>query len=316
MASLLVCGLVVPAAAAAAPPAAGIGVRLLAPAGASLSNPLARSYIVARLSPGDVITRQVEVTNTTAATRQVAVYAAAASAPGGVFRFAPGHVQNDVSSWTQVGTPQLRLDAGSIARELVTIRVPAQAVRGVHDAVVWAETSSPAPTGGGVTLVNRVGIRIYLTIDGSGAASPAFRISALLATRQADGSQLISAHVNNVGKGPLSVSGEVTLGQGDASGLRAGPFSLAASEPIMPGRSQLVTARVPASVPPGRWRARMLVTSGTVTHTTTATLTLAGPAASPAKPDRRWLIAAAVLAALLLAAEATRFRTVPHAQRR
>jgi hypothetical protein len=59
----------------------------------------------------------------------------------------------------------------------------------------------------------------------------------------------------------------------------------------------------------------MLVTSGTVTHTTSATLTLAGPAASTAKLDRRWLIAAAVLAALLLTAVATRLRTVAHAQR-
>jgi hypothetical protein len=305
--SLLACGLVIPAAAAAAAPAGGIGVRLLRLAGAPAGNPLARSYIVARAAPGDVITRRVEVTNTTGAAHLVSVYAAAASTPGGVFRFGPGHAQNDVSSWTRIGTPLLRLDAGAAADELVTIRVPANAVRGAHDAVVWAETSSPAPTGGGVTLVNRVGIRVYLTVDKSGAAAPAFRISALRATRQTDGSQLVTAHVTNDGSGPLSVSGRLTLGQDGSSGLRAGPFSLAAGAPIMPGHSQLVSARVPAAVPPGRWQVRMLVTSGTVTHTATATLTFAGQTASPAAPGGRSLIGAAVLlAALLLMAAAAR----------
>lgn len=315
---LLACGLlVIPAAAAAAAPAGGIGVRLVPLAGASAADPLARSYIIARLSPGDVVTRRVEVMNTTAGTRQVAVYAAAASAPGGVFQFGPGHAQNDVSSWTRIGTPLLRLGAGSSARELVTIRVPKDAVRGVHDAVVWAETSSPAPTGGGVTLVNRVGVRVYLTIDQSGAAATAFRISALRAERQTDGSQLVTARVTNDGDGPLSASGRLTLGQGGSSGLRAGPFSLAPVAPIMPGHSQLVSVRVPATVPAGRWQARMLVTSGAVTHTTSATLTLTGPAASPAasrRPGGWWLIGGAALLALVLAAARRGRRTAPHAR--
>jgi hypothetical protein len=43
------------------------------------TNPLARTYIADRVSPGMTIRRQVEIINTTHARADVAVYAAAAS---------------------------------------------------------------------------------------------------------------------------------------------------------------------------------------------------------------------------------------------
>jgi hypothetical protein len=123
--------------------------------------------------------------------------------------------------------------------------------------------------------------------------------------------------VTNNGSSPLSVSGRLALAQGDAAGLRAGPFSLAAVAPIMPGRSQLVAVRVPGAVPAGRWQARMLVTSGAVSHTATATLMFAGPAVSPAAPRRPgdgWLIGGAALLVLLLPAAHRHVRTAAHAR--
>jgi hypothetical protein len=173
--SLLACGLLIPAAAAAAA-AGGIGVRLLPLTGASVSNPLARSYIVANLSPGDVITRRVEVTNTTAATRLVAVYAAAVSAPGGVFRFGPGHAQNDVSSWTRISTPLFRLDAGAVAG---TTR--------------WCGLRHPRRHRQAAASAGKPGRRPGLP-DDRPVGRRSDRVSHLLAARRAPGGRIASGH--------------------------------------------------------------------------------------------------------------------------
>ncbi len=59
------------------------------------------------------------------------------------------------------------LPAGTTAFETVTISVPKDASSGRRYAVLWAEVAAPAANG--VTLVNRVGIRIYLSVRSEGA---------------------------------------------------------------------------------------------------------------------------------------------------
>ena len=81
--------------------------------------------------------------------------------------------------------------------EDVTIRVPRNATAGERYAVIWAEASASAPGGGGVRLVNRVHIRVYLTVDRGGAA-PMFTLSGLHADRSG-GEALIVAAVHNTG---------------------------------------------------------------------------------------------------------------------
>ena len=221
--------------------------------------------------------------------------------------FGPGHAQNDLSSWTRIGTPLLRLDAGAAADELVTIRVPANAVRGAHDAVVWAETSSPAPTGGGVTLVNRVGIRVYLTVDKSARPRPRFA-SPHCAPRARRTDRSWSRRTSpTYGRGPLSVSGRLTLGQGGSSGLRAGPFRAGGG---CADHARPIPDRLGAGTGRGATRALAGAHAGHQRrrhpyHHRHADV--AGRTASPASPGGRSLIGAAVLlAALLLMAAATR----------
>ena len=145
-----------------------IGIRLVPVAGDSRDGPLARSYIVDRLAPGTSIRRRVEIINTTRTTANVAVYPAAASLRRGVFGFAPGHSHNELSSWTTVSRGLLRLSPGRKTFDTVTVHVPEEVSSGERYAVVWAEVSEPAPAAGGVTLVNRVGIRMYLSIGPGG----------------------------------------------------------------------------------------------------------------------------------------------------
>jgi len=143
-----------------------IGIRLVY-APTESNDPRTSSYIIDRLAPGTTVSRRVEIVNSTRSTKNVALYPAAASLIQGKFGFAHNHRSNDLSRWTSVSRGARLLPAGAKSFETVTISVPKDASSGRRYAVLWAEVS--APTVGGVTLVNRVGIRIYLSIRPEGA---------------------------------------------------------------------------------------------------------------------------------------------------
>ena len=172
--SLVAC-ILLPATGAVASPssanAGGIGVRLIALPSDTGAGPLARSYIVATVAPGKTLRRRVEISNTTHSAAVVTVYAAAASLHRGTFAFAAGRSPNELSDWTSVSQAVVRLPSGKATYETATINVPKDASAGSRYAVIWAAVSAPAPAGGGVTLVNRVGIRMYLSV-GPGGAPP------------------------------------------------------------------------------------------------------------------------------------------------
>jgi hypothetical protein len=289
-----------------------LGVRLVAPPGAPTSDPLARTYIIASVAPGARLTRDVEISNTTPETMPVLAYAAAASTNGGVFGFADGHTQNDVSSWTRVSRPSIDIAAGETVLENVTIRVPRNAAGGEHYAVIWAEASASAPSGGRVRLVNRVGIRVYLTVANGGAEAPMFTLSGLHADRSG-GEAVIAAVVHNTGGSTLTATGDVTLADGP-SGLRAGPFPITLRQPIAPGGSASVTAPIGSTLPVGPWRVRMVVRSGDLTRAITGTLTFPAAAADsppPAGHGQPWTTAIGLLLlALLVVAGAAVLRRV------
>jgi hypothetical protein len=317
VACLLLAGLTIPAggALAASQPDPGtgtIGVRLLPSPSAPSGDPLARTYSIASVTPGARLTRDVEISNTTPETMPVLAYAAAASVNGAVFGFADGHTQNDVSSWTRVSRPSIDIAAGETVLENVTIRVPRNAAGGEHYAVIWAEASASTPSGGGVRLVNRVGIRVYLTVAKGGAEAPMFTLSGLHAERSG-GEALIAAVVHNAGGSTLTATGHVTLADGP-SGLRAGPFPITLRQPIAPGGSASVTAPIGSTLPVGPWRVRMIVRSGGLTRAITGTLTFpAAPAdrPPPAGHGQTWTTAIALLLlALLVIAGAAVLRRV------
>ena len=178
----LLAGIVFPAGALAG---GSIGIRLVDGPPDSGGNPLARVYVVDRVAPGSSISRRVEISNSTSSTATVMVYAAAASLRRGKFAFAPGHTRNELSTWTSVSRRQLRVPADGKAFETVTIKVPKDASAGERYAVIWAEVSTPSPVAGGVRLVNRVGVRMYLSIGPGGSARSNFTIRSLSAERSA-----------------------------------------------------------------------------------------------------------------------------------
>jgi hypothetical protein len=200
-----------------------IGIRLIDAPSVTSAELLAHSYIVGQLAPGTRITRQIELTNSTPSTANVSVYAAGATQHRSIFGLAPGHGPNELSSWTSVSRHIVRMPSRTKTLDTVTINVPKGASSGERYAVVWAEVSAKAPAAGGVTLVNRVGIRMYLSIGPGGAPPSKFAIRSLTVASSTTGYRLVVASIHNGGRRTLELSGTLTLSNGPGR-LSAGPF--------------------------------------------------------------------------------------------
>ncbi len=226
--------------AAAPSPASGagsVGIRLVAVPG-SQPNPLGSSYIVDRLAPGAKLDRSVEIANFTRSTIDVTVYPASADIVRGLFVFAQGRTQNELLSWTSISHPVLRLAPGAKALDRLLISAPIGTTGGERYSVVWAQVSA-SPANGGVTLVNRVGVRMYVSVGPGGGPPLSFTIGALTAHRSSSGEPSVKATVHNNGRRTIEIGGELSLSDGP-DGVLAGPFAIRRGTVVTPGRSEPV----------------------------------------------------------------------------
>ena len=308
---LLLCVMVVvgagPATAApsrppAAPGPGGIGLRLVDAPLAARNDPRAWMYIVDHLAPATVIHRRVEVANTTTSAVDIVLYAAAAAITAGSFLGAAGLTPNDLSTWTTIAPATLRVPAGGRIPAVVSINVPRDAAPGEQYGVIWAEARS-ASLGAGIVQVNRVGVRLYLSVGPGGAPRPDFTIDSLTAIRTAEGRPAVIATVHNTGGRALDLNGTLHLADGPG-GLNAGPFPATLGVTLAIGTTAPVAIVLDPRLPAGPWNARITLRSGLVERAAEATITfpdvgVAAPVrATPLRPG--WLYPAAGLAALLL----------------
>ena len=246
----------------------GIGVKLVDAPATSAPSPFARTYITGTFPAGAQLTADVEVSNTTARPQTISIYTAGASMRAGAFSFAAGRTKNELSRWTGVSRSELRLGPGRATIVTVHVRIPANASRGERYSVVWASVNAPGKTQ--VTLVNRVGIRMYLSVGG--AAAPRYTISTPRASRTPAGAPRVTAVVKNTGSSTIAVSGWMTLSHGPG-GLRVGPFHINLSRPLAPGASRRVAMELTSQLPRGPWRVEVALTSGSTHHAANTTMT-------------------------------------------
>jgi hypothetical protein len=254
------------------------------------------------MAPGTVVRRTVEISNSTHSTADVAVYAAGARIDHGSFAFAPGGSQDELSSWTSVSRGALRLRPGTKASETVSIDVPKKASPAERYAVVWAQVSAPAA--GGVTLVNRVGVRMYVSVGAGGSLPQQFAIGAIVATRSQSGRPSVVAEVHNIGRGTLEVSGTLTLSDGPG-GISAGPFSLTLGAPLVPGSTEPAKVQLGKAFPDGPWRAEVRLSSGFLLRSVAATITFPAELGTAPAGSHVALVVGAIVFVLLSAAGVT-----------
>ncbi|MBW4030779.1 MAG: peptidase [Acidobacteria bacterium] len=201
----------------------------------------------------------------------VTVYPAAAGLVDGTFSFAAGSTSNDLSHWTSLDSANLALAPGTTAREVVTITVPKSAPSGERYAVVWAQVATPSPAQSGVGLVNRVGIRMYISVGAGGPPAAEFTIGQITASRAPDGDPVVSAEVHNVGRGALDITGNVVL-TGGPGGLSAGSHAIALAAPLSSRHSATAHSELSRQLPAGPWRVKLTLQSAGTRHSEVATL--------------------------------------------
>jgi hypothetical protein len=274
---LLMAGALAPAiSASAAGPrqadAGGVGIRLLEAPTAREKDPRARRSIVDHVKPGESFSRLFEVSNTTDGRRAISLYAAGADVTGGEFKPADGRTQNELSSWISIDTTVSDLDAGQSARPRLTITVPREASAGERYAVVWAELPPRKPPGGGIAVVNRVGLRVYLSVGPGGEPPTNFVVQSLTAERDKAGSPVVEATVENTGGRALDLSGELRMTEGPG-GLSAGPFEVRLGTTLAIGAREPVSVTLDKSLPPGPWKATITLRSSVTERTASAVIT-------------------------------------------
>jgi hypothetical protein len=276
----------------------GLSIRLLDAPTNRGNDPRARIYIVDHLRQGDRIDRRIELGNTTDTPLRVSVYAAAATVADGEFRFGDGHARNDLTTWTNVVPSEVPVPAHGTATATVTITVPGGAADGERYAVVWAELPS---SGGTAAQVNRVGVRVYLSVGEGQEPASDFHIAALTAARDDQGRPVVRTTVTNTGGRAIDLSGDLRLTHGPGS-LSAGPFALELGTTLGPGDKAPAVVHLDKDLPDGPWDATVAVRAGDLVKQARATITFPSRPGASAAPvvaesvrrQRRLLIPAAV----------------------
>jgi hypothetical protein len=248
------------------PPPGSIGIRLIEAPVALQDDPRAHVYIIDHLHQGRTIRRRIEVSSGLDHPERLTLYAAGATVARGRFQFLEGRSQDELSSWITVDPRSVELAPDGAATATVTIAVPRGASDGERYAVVWASTPPSVATGGGVATVNRVGIRVYLSVGQGGEPPVDFRIESLTALRDRSGRPVVSASVVNTGGRAIDVSGRLRLTDGPG-GTSAGPFEVQTGATIGIGQRAPVRVVLDPDLPPGPWTATMTLRSDLVERT-------------------------------------------------
>ena len=274
---VLAVGILFPAASTAAqtqtpaPSPGSIGIRLLEAPVSRENDPRAKIYIIDRMAQGTTISRKIGIVNLSSEPQTMNLYSGAATIAGGSFVTRDGRGGNEVAGWTTVAPEQVTVAPGQTAQAVATIHVPDNASDGERYGVVWAERVAAA-TGPGVTVINRVGIRVYLSV-GVGTEPPSdFRIDTLQAKRLSTGEPAVSAMVTNTGGRALDMGGTLQLRNGPG-GLTAGPFKAELGTTLGLGQTEPVLVKLDKRLPAGPWDAVMELQSGELQHSAHATIT-------------------------------------------
>jgi hypothetical protein len=271
-------------------------------------DPRAHTYIVDHLNQGATITRHVQISSTVPEQTTVQLYVAAAELEDGQFRFGEGRAENDLTDWTTLDPPQVDVPSGGKVQATVTIAVPTDATDGERYGVIWAELPG---SGGSANVVNRVGVRIYLSVGEGEEPVTDFTIDTLTAGREDDGTPIVETTVTNTGGRAIDLAGSLQLTNGPGS-LNAGPFDVTIGTTLAPGATAPAKVTLDKTLPDGPWDAVVTIESGREKREAKGTITFPSEPGESAKPvpaetgaEKQRKVLIPVAAAALVAAVGT-----------
>ncbi|WP_285683879.1 hypothetical protein [Actinoplanes sp. NBRC 103695] len=228
------------------------------------------------LAPGATVHRKLRVANSSRERRRVEVYPGAATLDKERFVFGTDREANELTSWISLDKGKFDLEPGAKQVVEATVSVPPAASKGERYAVIWASVGSAAPQSGGVRMVTRAGVRIYLDIGPGGEPHSDFTINELTPARTKAGDPSLVVTVTNTGGRALDMTGSADLSEGPAS-QRAGPFQVTSTATLGPDVTGTVIVQFPQALPNGPWKVDLTLKSGLVSHSVTATITFPDP---------------------------------------
>ncbi|MFC9627125.1 hypothetical protein ACFTXM_46715 [Streptomyces sp. NPDC056930] len=151
--------------------------------------------------------------------------------------------------------------------------MPRDAAAGERHGVIWAQAGTPTDRSHNLTMLGRVGVRMYIDVGPGGEPPSDFKIERLYPTRARYGRGEVRVRTHNTEGRALDISGALSLFDGPG-GLRAGPFSAAKTgTTLAPGDLAEAVVPLEARLPDGPWTVALTLESGLVEHTTRATIT-------------------------------------------
>lgn len=229
----------------------GIGLDGISAAPADRPN-ATQPWFVYYLSPGEQAADNITINNANNQARTVSVYAvdAVPTNNNGFGMMAQGVVPTDAGAWIVVPTRSVTIPARSQRTVPFSFSVPATASVGQHygGIIVQPEITQNTSSASGtqVTVVPRIGVRIYETVPGKQ------RPSLVLGELEIDhrSSSIAAAiAVHNNGNTILSPVGTLTVR--NSLGRTVDTKTLATGEPLQPGGQAVLhtTSAIPAHLP-------------------------------------------------------------------
>ncbi len=251
----------------------GLGLRLLDIPNYQQGDTRAASAVVDATLPGTTVVRHIRVANRTGQVEPVDLYVGPAKIeqPQG-FMDQPRGDQNELSSWSSLDKTKMTMADNEEQVVTLTINVPKDATEGERYAVFWAEMQSQNSNDAmGVKLVNRIGIRIYLTVGPGNGPTPKFQIDSLTPRKNDRGTHEVVVKVSNTGERAVDLHADLALSDGPG-GLKMDERTSPGTTTLGIGQSGELIVDIGVALPAGKWHAKVKVRSGPISETKEADL--------------------------------------------
>ncbi|MDP2860481.1 MAG: DUF916 domain-containing protein [bacterium] len=180
------------------------------PASFEKEDPRTRSWFIWTVKPGETRGDEVVVQNKNNEPVELEIYSVDATAnKDGAFTLFPKGEKNSAGGWISLSKSSLLVPPQAKVSVPFTVKIPLTAGPGDHVAGIAVETKSgEEPSSSGVRLVQRIGVRFYLTVEGEKTEN--LEISDLRVVSDA-GESYLSYVLANKGNTNLALSGLIRL---------------------------------------------------------------------------------------------------------